>query len=157
MKPHPTSLVSAVLLYVLLAVVGSVAAMIIPWLIELGREHPRLAALVWLAVVMSPVYTLAVGHHVVSGVLDKRIGGILPAKAAWWAGVYGWMVTVMSTVVAAFIMTIIFPPERDEALFQSLVQMTPHSATVTLHTAIWILVATGLYQLERVARQSNAS
>ncbi len=157
---HPTALVSAVLLYVLLAVLGAVVASIVPWLLEFGEEHPRLAALIWLGLLLSPVYAVAVGHHVVHAVLDgvdparrKHARGLFPGVPSWWAGVYGWLVTVMSTLVAAFLMSALFPPR---SLFASLASMVPHDASVTVHTAIWIACATLLYQFERVAR-SNAA
>ncbi|HEY8076757.1 MAG TPA: hypothetical protein VIF62_21675 [Labilithrix sp.] len=159
---HPSALVSAVLLYVLLAVLGALVASIVPWLLAFGEEHPRLAALIWLGLVLSPVYSVATGHHVVHAVLDgvdpgrrKLRRGLLPGVPSWWAGVYGWLVTVMSTLVAAFLMSALFPPER-RGLFESLASMVPHNASVTVHTAIWIGCATLLYQFERVARAKAA-
>jgi hypothetical protein len=161
MKPHPISLISAVLLYVLLALLGAVAVVAVQWLIDVGRDSPRLAALGWLALLLSPAYSVAILHHIVHKVLDsldparrKHKTGILPSLESWYAGVYGWLVTVMSTMVATIVMAILFPPDRDEGFAQMLLAATPHNVGVSIHTLVWILVATGLYQLERAARAS---
>ncbi len=158
---HPTALLSAVLLYVLLALLGAAVVAIIPWLIEIGRDHPRIAALAWLAILLSPVYTLAIAHHTVHAVLDgvdptkrKLPRGVVPAIGSWWAGLYGWLVTVMSSLVAAMLMSALFPPDRDEGLVAAVLAMQPHNAQMTLHTALWIGAATALYQFERAARAS---
>jgi hypothetical protein len=158
---HPTAVVSAVLLYVLLALLGAIVASIIPWLLELGEEHPRLAALVWLGILLSPVYSLAFGHHVVNAVLDgvdpakHNAGrGLLPGVSSWWAGLYGWLVTLMSSLVASLLMAALFPPD-DRGLVQAVIAMQPRSATITVHTALWIGCATALYQFERIARERS--
>ena len=57
-------------------------------------------------------------------------------------------VLLMSTMVAAFLMSALFPPD-DRGLVQALVAMVPHDASVTIHTALWIGCATLLYQFER--------
>jgi hypothetical protein len=164
--PRPVAWLSAVLLYVFLALWMSFAGAVLPRLVEIGEESPRLAILGYLALWVSPIPFVAVGHHVVHLFLDradhgkKKGRGILPDLTSWWAGVFAWLVIVFASSVVAFLLLALNPPERDGMLiaaqtFQALAW--PFSgAPVGLHTLAWVIVAAQLYDLEHAVKARAA-
>lgn len=65
--PPPTAWLSAVLLYVLLGVLRAAWVSILPWLLELFEDSPRLAGLLMLLMWTSPVWVVAAIHFVTHG------------------------------------------------------------------------------------------
>lgn len=168
--PRPVSWLSAVLLYVFLSGWLTFVAVVLPRLVEIGDEQPRLAILGYLGVWVSPIPFVAVLHHVVHKFLDRadrggRKGrGLLPDLTSWWSGVYAWLVIFFASSVVMFLLLALNPPERDGMLLTVqhaasffLAFAWPFAgAPAGLHTVAWILVAAQLYDLEQAVKQRAA-
>ena len=168
--PRPISWLSAVLLYVFLGLWMTFVSVVLPRLIEIGDDSPRLAILGYLAVWVSPVPFVAVGHHVVHLFLDRADQGptkrrsVLPDLTSWWAGLFAWLVIVFASSVVMFLLLALNPPERDGMLLA--VQNVPgmfrafawpfSGAPAGLHTFAWVVVAAQLYDLEHAVKARAA-
>lgn len=168
--PRPVSWLSAVLLYVFLGLWMTFVSRVLPRLIEIGDDSPRLAILGYLALWVSPVPFVAVGHHVVHLFLDRADHGtkkgrsILPDLTSWWAGMFAWLVIVFASSVVMFLLLALNPPERDGMLLAAqnvpslfLAFAWPFSgAPAGLHTVAWVIVAAQLYDLEHAVKARAA-
>lgn len=171
--PRPVSWLSAVLLYVFLSAWLTFVSVVLPRLVEIGDEQPRLAILGYLGVWVSPIPLVAVLHHVVHTFLDradrgvKKGRGVLPDLTSWWAGVYAWLVIFFASSVVFFLLLALNPPERDGMLLTLLSTVQPPSlllafawpfagAPAGLHTVAWVIVAAQLYDLEHAVKQRAA-
>lgn len=167
--PRPISWLSAVLLYVFLGLWMTFVSAVLPRLIQIGDESPRLAILGYLALWISPVPLVAVGHHVVHLFLDRADGtktrpGLLPDLTSWWAGMFAWLVIVFASSVVMFLLLALNPPERDGVLLaaQNVPRMFlafawPFSGgSAGLHTVAWVVVAAQLYDLEHAVKARAA-
>jgi hypothetical protein len=168
--PRPLSWLSAVLLYTFLSAWLTFVSVVLPRLIEMGDESPRLAILGYLAVWVSPVAFVAVGQHVLHLVLDraevgaKKRRSILPGLTSWWAGLFAWLVIMFASSVVMFLLLALNPPERDGMLLAArsvptmfLAFAWPFAgAPAGLHTVAWVLVAAQLYDLEHAVKARAA-
>jgi len=171
--PRPVAWLSAALLYVFLGLWLTFVAQVLPRLVAIGEESPRLAILGYLALWVSPVVFVAVGHHVLHLFLDradradrgsKKGRGVFPDLTSWWAGLFAWLVIVFASSVVAFLLAALNPPERDgmllaarelPRLFDALAW--PFSGPPAgLHTLAWVLVAAQLYDLELAVKARAA-
>jgi hypothetical protein len=164
MKRHSASplgpLLSGGLLYLLNGAFVVFVMAVLPRLIDLSEESPRLAALGWLALLKSPVTFVAVVHRAAHGVLDrldptKRECG---AVGSLWAGLFAWFGMLFSSLVAAFLTVAIFPPPVDEDAVTAFVRVLEDGRiTASVHTILWVAAASILYAVERASRQSDAA
>ena len=168
--PRPISWLSAVLLYGFLGLWMTFIAAVLPRLIEIGDDSPRLAILGYLALWVSPVPFVAIGHHLVRLVLDRADHGnskrrsLLPDLTSWWAGMFAWLVIVFASSVVMFLLLALNPPERDGILLAA--QQVPRlflafawpfaGAPPGVHTAAWVLAAAQLYDLEHAVKARAA-
>jgi hypothetical protein len=164
--PRPVSWLSAVLLYVFLGLWMTFVGAVLPRLVAIGEESPRLAILGYLALWISPIPFVAIGHHVVHLFLDRadhgatKGRGLLPDLTSWWAGVFAWLVIAFASSVVAFLLLALNPPERDGMLLAARMLHAfawPFSgAPAGLHTVAWVLVAAQLYDLEHAVKARAA-
>ena len=168
--PDPAAWLSAVVLLVFSRALLLALGIALPVLMELARYSPRLAAVGGLAVWVSPVLLIATGHRVVTTVLDvgdpgKKTRARVPRILSWWAGLYAWLVLFLATSTTIFLVLILYPPPPppqppdDAALGVASMVATGLQAGTSfgIQTALWVIVAAGLYQFERVARLRIAS
>lgn len=156
--PRPTSWLGAIFLYFFLGLYGAAAAVIIPRLVEIGEDSPRLAALGYLALLVAPIPSVGLAHHVVTLVLDRADSSskpVLPGLAALWSGVYAWFVMFFSLIVAALLQYVLFPPESASAVMvlRSFTWPYASAGSLGLHTFLWVGLAAQLYDLERSVRE----
>jgi hypothetical protein len=153
--PRPVSWLSAVLLYLFLAAWMTFLARTLPPLLQLYETSPRLAALGLLALWISPIPFVAVGHHIGHAFLDRAdrgagvARGVLPGLGSLWAGVLAWLVLALASSVAVFFLLVLFPPPPADSLVTMFAWPFDARARAGLHTAAWVLVAAQLYDLER--------
>lgn len=159
--PSPIALLCAVLTYVMLGVYMAAATVLLPQLIELLRTSPHLAMLAILGFVVSPGVLVAVVHHVghrsldtVDGVAEP--GTFLPRVGSWWAGAHAWLTLYGTSVLTSLVLLVITPPKPEPdasllSLFATLGENVSLAHPLSLHTGIWILIATQIYELERRA------
>jgi hypothetical protein len=163
--PHPAAWLSAVVLLVFSRALLLGLGIALPLLGEVARYSPRLAAMGGLAVWLSPVALVAVGHRVVTSVLDvgdpaKKTRARVPRILSWWAGLYAWLVLFLATTTTMFLLVIIHPPPPEEAAIgvASLVATGLSAGTsFGAQTVLWVFVAALLYQFERTARHRIAT
>jgi hypothetical protein len=163
--PHPAAWLSAVALLVFSRALLMALAIALPLLGELARYSPRLAAMGGLALWLSPVAVVAAGHRVVTTVLDvgdpaKKTRARVPRILSWWAGLYAWLVLLLATTSTMFLLVIINPPPPEGAalgLASVVASGLNAGASFGVQTALWLLVAAGLYHFERIARLRIAS
>lgn len=161
--PSFVPLVNGALLYAFLTAFGAASGVILPILGELWEKSPRLGALAFLAYLASPIGLIALAHHSGHGFLDRfdarkraRTKGLLPDAESLSAGFFGWFAIVFSSVASAFVLLAIFPPPPEEGSVAAFMHVaTDVGLRATLHTAVWILVASGLYAVERKGRRSS--
>lgn len=154
--PRPTSWLGAIFLYFFLGLYGAVAVTVIPRLLELGEESPRLAALGYLALLVAPIPCVGLVHHLVTLFLDRADSSgkpILPGLAALWAGVYAWFVIFFTLVVVGLVHFVLFPPEGAMAVLRSFTWPYASGGTLGMHTFLWVGLAAQLYDLERSVRE----
>ena len=159
--PAPTAWLSAVFLYLLLGVLGTAWAAILPWLLELFEKSPRLAGVVMLFMWTSPVWVVAAIHLVTHGALDifgpKSKSAVVDSA---WAGVQAWLVIAFASITAALVAFIAFPPPPDDHSFRAFVDGAVHvlsgrAGAATVQSLAWVVIAAQLYSLERAARRSS--
>ncbi len=153
--PRPVSALSALLLYFFFGLYAAAVIALLPRLVEIGEESPRLAALGYLALWLAPIPGLGLVHHLVTLFLDKASGerALVPGLAALWAGVYGWFVMFFAVSVSALVQLVIFPPDSLTALARGFSWPYAAGGTLGVHTFLWVSVATMLYDLERSVRE----
>lgn len=159
--PTVTAWASAVALLVFSRAFLVAAGIILPLLMEVARVSPRMAAVGGLALWLSPIVLVALGHRVVSGVLDVRDGAAARKRAPrllhGWAGLYGWLVIFFATSVTLFLGVVIDPPPVEpEGLLGALGWAVGTGATLGARTVVWVLVAAILYRFEQRARGEHA-
>ncbi|MBX3192578.1 MAG: hypothetical protein KF819_36675 [Labilithrix sp.] len=162
--PRPASWMSAVFLYLFMGLLGGFVASVLPRLIEIGEESPRLAALGYLALWTSPIPLVAILHHGVHAFLDHAdrdttvARGLLPGVSSLWAGVYAWLVIFFATTFMIFVWMIVSPPEDSSVMGLARAFTWPFGEGVRagVHTLGWVVVAALLYDLDRAVKARAA-
>jgi hypothetical protein len=155
------ALMSAVLLYAFEIGFAMLASLLIPFIQEIFDKSFRLGILAYLALILSPIGFVAIFHRAVSGAMDKfdarrEKRGFFPGVVSLWAGCVAWFVSMLSTLIAAFLYIAIFPPPPDEETLHALEHLVLGlRGSAGVHTVIWILSAASLFAIERAARKSD--
>jgi len=133
-----------------------------------GKVSVRLAALLLLGAILSPVAATAFAHHLMVRLLDwlapgsrasrapfgSASRGMFPGLLSWWAGAYSWFVIVMAAILTAFTFAIIDPPSypRLPGALQSMpaamgMAPTPGAAVrlLTVPGLVWLVYAAYLF------------
>jgi hypothetical protein len=159
--PRPAAWASAVALFIYAAGVSVALAFIIPLLAGLLRQAPRLAWLGMLAAWLSPIAGAAAIHAAVDRVLVGREPGSprrhspVGGATSWWVGVVAWATIILVTMTTAFVMLVVDPPPiaPPEALWHLAAAVTK-GVSGLVRSALWIVLAAYVYELERSARDA---
>ncbi len=161
--PSPISLLCAVLTYVMLGVFTAAATVLVPQLLELLRTAPHLAMLAILGFVVSPGVVVVMVHHLGHRSLDTvdraaEPKPFFPRAESFWAGAHAWLTLYGTSVLTSLVLLVITPPKPEPdasflSLFASLARNVSLAHPLSLHSAIWIVIATQIYELERRARK----
>ena len=156
-------MISASLLFVLLVLFGAAAAVVVPRLSELLHTSPRLAMLGFLGFAISPAAIIAVAHRLGSSALDQlehatssRKSSGSKAVESIAAGAHGWLVLVGTSILTSLVMLVLQPPELDPDTL-SINGMASHlvvAQVLSVHTTIWITIATIFFELQRRAKKA---
>lgn len=146
-------LFSAGLLYVFHGGFGVLATAVVPWLIDLWDRSPRLGALAWLGLVISPVVLIGLGHHAAHTGMD-RFDTTKKARelrlASVRAGLFGWAAMAFSSTASALLLLALFPPPPDEETLVAFVHVvTDARLQAGAHAMLWVGVATLLYRIDQ--------
>jgi hypothetical protein len=146
-------LFSAGLLYLFHGGFGILATAAVPWLIELWDRSPRLGALAWLGLVVSPVALIGLGHHAAHAGMD-RFDATKRARelrlVSLRAGVFGWAAMALSSTASALLLLALFPPPPDEETLASFLHVvTDVRLQAGVHAVLWVGVAALLYHVDQ--------
>jgi hypothetical protein len=120
-------------------------------------DTPRIGALLAFVGFVSPIGVVAISNHGLHIALDKlakRRGsrGLVPGLMSWWAGLYAWLVLVLSTVSAVSLMLVIYPSASFYG-FANLFRLDSGLTSIlSIPTILFIGIAAFMFQLERRVR-----
>jgi hypothetical protein len=157
----PTAFASAGALLVYASLVSMFFATVMPYVGELIEKAPRLGWLAFLAVWLAPSFGAAAVHRTAHGILDTMDRGRVSRNAtSVWAGFIAWVTIIFVSTTTSFVMLVIDPPpvDPDFTVIRALADVDflhrgLSSWKPVVHLAVWILLATGVYSLERAARR----
>lgn len=160
----PGSILSGALAFGLLAAQAAVAIQVLPHLLDLLRTAPRLAFAGFLAVVLFPAAVVVIVHHVGHQLLDQydrsgeRTRSMLPRAESWWAGALAWLVMYGTSILTRLTYLIVNPPPPEDdamSIVRHTIEEHAHlSHAVSLYALLWIVTATGFFELERRTRKA---
>lgn len=164
--PYPTSWIKAIILFGFLSVI----VVVIRFTGTVGYVLARMAAspepLIFFIILalLSPILAIAIAHHILHLFVGRfvpsiqspeiaRHQGLLPGLISWWEGLYGWLVIFLATLIlAAGIMGIaaIYLPFSNFSYENIRYDYSSGNEKQVLAglSAIWIVCAAGLYQIE---------
>ena len=166
--PRLSSWMSAILLLLLTGLLSSSAERIVDLGNALLNWSPRLFFLATMLAILSPIIFIAYLHHLIQLILDRldpdhadhKLQGFAafwPVAMSWWEGLYGWLVILLSTLLAMGLLGMMMPWNDERAVLEALAKISEMLMDVnkikylfTPATLIWILVAAYLYQFEHV-------
>jgi hypothetical protein len=160
-KLMPTAFASAGALLVYASLVSMFFAFVMPFVGELIEKAPRLGWLAMLAVWLSPSMGAAAVHRTAHGILDSMDTTRQARNAAsLWAGFIAWVTILFVSMTTSFVMLVLDPPpvDPDLTVIRALADVDfihrgMSSWKPVAHLVVWIMLATGVYTLERAARR----
>jgi len=113
---------------------------------------------------LSPIPVITFTHHILHlflarflpAIQTREIGkphGLIPGIISWWEGLYGWLVIVISTLLAFLIFTLLLP------FFNLSFAKYPENYTpfeeniIVIFIITWLIKAALIYQLEYLVKQ----
>ncbi|MBD0265136.1 MAG: hypothetical protein ICV78_21160 [Tolypothrix sp. Co-bin9] len=111
---------------------------------------------------VSPIFVVAFAHHWSHRLLDnyfpesrlpetETVSGVFPGVMSWWQGLYGWLVSTLSTAIAYTLIALFLP---EQAIFYFLKFFIIEATRwQTIPIIIQIIIAACLYQFEYVVYQ----
>ena len=157
----PTAFASAGALLVYASLVSMFFAAVMPFVAELIEKSPRLGWLAMLAVWLAPSLGAAAVHRTAHGILDSMdTHKVSRSSASLWAGFVAWVTIIFVSMTTSFVMLVIDPPpvDPDFSVVRALADVDVWHRGLSnwkpvVHLVVWILLATGVYSLERAARR----
>lgn len=132
---------------------------------SLAHISPRLTILFGLLGLICPIILIAFAHHLLHLFLDRffpdsrspemtNVQGWFPGLISWWEGLYGWLVLILSTIISAGILGVIYYSSSSLAsLYFFLSSWDKAKHLFTVPSIAWVIIAACLYQFEFVVRQ----
>lgn len=166
--PRPAAWFSALALTVFAGLLGTTMS----WFYRAGAqvffEAPRLAGFAFFLGVLSPIVLIAFGNHAMHRALDriaKRHGSRgaesrqtwLPGLMSWWAGLYGWLVLMLSAWMSVTIVMMIHPRSSFFAFYNLFRLDSGLASVLSIPTAVFVLLGATLYQVEARVRDRIAA
>jgi hypothetical protein len=160
--PRPAAWFSALALTVFAGLLGTTMS----WFYRAGAqvffEAPRLAGFAFFLGVLSPIVLIAFGNHTMHRVLD-RMGkremarGALPGLMSWWAGLYGWLVLMLSAWTSVTIVMMIHPQSSFFAFYNLFRLDSGVASVLSIPTVVFVVLGAMLYQVEARVRDRVAA
>ncbi len=164
--PHPTAWLSAILLVLLAGVLGFGASILLTTALFAGRFSPRLAGLLVLAAILSPIFFTAIAHHATHRIMDgvsastRRpdliASGLAPGLMSYWAGLYAWLVIVLASILTAGVLFVVrgLPEMPDsQTAMSALSHVDDARRAFTLPGVVWFVFAAYLFHVWRVVER----
>jgi hypothetical protein len=164
--PHPTAWLSAALLVLLAGVLGFGATILMTTAFFAGRFSPRLAGLLVMGAILSPIFFTAFAHHVTHRIMDGVSAstrrpdlvstGLTPGLMSYWAGLYAWLVIVLASILTAGVLFVIrgLPDVPDPQLaVDAFSRGESAGRMLTLPGVLWFVFAAYLFHVWRVVER----
>lgn len=164
--PYPSCWLKSLILMIFLRVIGFVAEMSIKLGYGVAKlaDSPELLAIFAIINILSPIVFIAFTHHYLHLIFSRFISeiqapevgivkGLVPKLMSWWEGLYGWLVIVLSSLVAGLVCTIILP------VFGLSYAKPPETYTnfeqqiIAVFGIIWLIQGSLIYQIHYLVRQ----
>jgi len=127
-------------------------------------NSPELFGILLITAILSPILFIAFTHHYlhlifsrfISDIQAPEIGivkGLLPKLMSWWEGLYGWLVILLSSLVAGLFCTMILP------VFGLSYAKPPETYTgiekqiLVIFGIVWLIQGSLIYQIDYLVRQ----
>ena len=149
--PDLPAFLNAGLLLVFGTAVSMVWALVVPFLFEIAEDHPRLFWSGLCALWLAPIPVGALVHGVAHRTLESLDKQKLRTMGNLWAGLFAWSAITFVTMTTSFVMCVIDPPPIDSGSFLHLA-MSVSTASMSVRTAIWLIVAAFVSHVERTSR-----
>lgn len=159
--PYPSSWLKAIILLLFLRVIIFVVETTgkVGYSIAYSANSPELFVVVTIVTLLSPIPILALTHHVIhlfigrlnSQIQAPEIGnqqGILPGIISLWEGLYGWLVLVVSTLLAMLTCTFLLPFFNLSYLKPIQYYTDSDKNIIALFGLFWVIAGALIYQLE---------
>jgi len=164
--PYPSSWLKAFILAVFLRVIIFVVEMTgkVGYRIADFANSIELLVIFIILSLLSPIPVITFTHHILHLFIARfmpviqtreigKLHGLIPGIISWWEGLYGWLVVVMSTLLA-FLVSTIFLPLFNLNYAKSPDNYTPFEKNIIVIFAIfWLTQAALIYQLEYLVKR----
>ncbi|UKO96693.1 hypothetical protein [Nostoc sp. UHCC 0870] len=164
--PYPSCWLKSLILMIFLRVIIFIAK----FLLKVGYgvsnfiSSPELLVIFGIITLLSPIAIIAFTHHYLHLIFNRFISeiqapeigivkGLIPKLMSWWEGLYGWLVIILSTLVAGLFCTIILP------VFHINYAKPPETYTsfeqqiILIFGLIWLVQGSLIYQIDYLVRQ----
>ncbi|MBD2452394.1 hypothetical protein H6G76_35925 [Nostoc sp. FACHB-152] len=127
-------------------------------------NSPELFGILLITTILSPILLIAFTHHYlhlifsrfVSEIQAPEIGivkGLVPKLMSWWEGLYGWLVIVLSSLVAGLVCTIILPVFGLSYAKSPEIYIGIEKQVIVIFGIIWVIQGSLIYQIDYLVRQ----
>jgi hypothetical protein len=164
--PFPSSWLKAFILAIFMRVI----IVVIQNTGELGyrianfTKSPELFVIFAIMAILSPIVVISFTHHClhlfiscfIPEIQALEIGktqGLLPGIMSWWEGLYGWLVIILSKLIATCI-SIIFFPFSNLSYIQYLEYYIPFNERLfVIFSIFYLIIGALIYQLEYLVKR----
>ncbi|MUG97955.1 hypothetical protein F7734_38870 [Scytonema sp. UIC 10036] len=156
--PYPSAWLNALIVSVFMAGLGAFIrrSNLLDYYLGKWSQQPELSSVMLILLLISPIPAIAFFHHfflsrfipAIPGESVKTPQGLVPGIISWRESLYGWLVFVLSTLIAALIcipFLSLFKVDYEKIIYT---YNQPHRGVQILFAAVWIVSAAFLYQLE---------
>ncbi len=123
-------------------------------------DNPELLAIVSILLLLLPIPAIALFHHfflsrfisIIPGERQSNSDSLFPGLISWWQSLYGWMVFVLSTLIATLFCTPLLPLFKLN--YKTIIDTytLPHNDIQLIFALIWLVSAALLYQIEYLVK-----
>ena len=159
--PYPSSWLKALFITIFLNVIIFIVRItaITGFLTAEITNSPNTIVFFGIFALLTPIPVIAFTHHLLHLFLDKHIPGIQTPEMkntqgmkvkifSWWEGLYGWLVIVISIMIAAALCTFILPLFNLNYSIKVAQYTSYQKQIITIFGIILLVTAALLYQFE---------
>ncbi len=123
-------------------------------------EKPELLTILLILLIVSPIPAIALVYHfflsrfisTIPGEKNKKPEGLIPGLISWWESIYGWLVLVLSTLIATVFCTPLLPLFKLNYKTIIYTYNQPHKNIEAIFAIVWLLSAAIFYQIEYLVK-----
>ncbi|GEM_PF-665714 len=123
-------------------------------------NNPELVTILLILLLLSPIPAIALLHHfflsrfipTIPGERMRKQQGLLPGLVSWWESLYGWLVFVLSALIATVFCTPFIPLFKLN--YKTIISTYSHSFQYieAIFILVWLLNAALFYQIEYLVK-----